>query len=83
MVSVNTEDKLRELGYENVSQFESKTHPDNDLKAIDSEGNEVHFSVKSHKSTASFEKEITKHPDSKKYVVKILNFIKIWKNLVN
>ena len=62
-------DTLRELGYENVSQFESKTHPDNDLKAIDSEGNEVHFSVKSRSSVADFQKEVAEHPDSKNYVV--------------
>ena len=62
-------DKLKELGYENVSQFESKTHLDNDLKAIDREGNEVHFSVKSHKSTASFKQEVVEHPNSKNYVV--------------
>ena len=62
-------DRLKELGYENVSQFESKTHPNNDLRAIDSEGNEVYFSVKSHKNTASFEKEVAEHPDSKNYIV--------------
>ena len=62
-------DKLKELGCKNVSQFESKTHPNNDLKATDNEGNEIHFSVKSHKSTASFEKEVTGHPDSKNYIV--------------
>ena len=63
------DDKLKELGYENVSQFESRTHPDNDLRAINSEGNEEHFSVKSHKSTDSFEKTVTEHPDSKNYIV--------------
>ena len=62
-------DKLRELGYENVNQFGSKTHPDNDLKAFDSEGNEIHFSVKSRSSVADFQKEVAEHPNSKNYIV--------------
>ena len=64
--SINT---LKELGYKEVSQFESRTHPDNDLTAIDSEGNEVHFSVKSHANSSLFHKEVAEHPDSKNYVV--------------
>ena len=62
-------DKLKELGYEGISQFSSKIHPHNDLKAIDSEGNEVHFSVKSHSNIESLQKEIVAHPDSKNYIV--------------
>lgn len=61
--------RLKELGYESVSQFKSKTHPDNDLRAIDSEGNEVHFSVKSRSSISDFQKEVAEHPDSKNYIV--------------
>ena len=62
-------DKLNELGHKNISQFESKTHPDNDIKAVDSEGNEVHFSVKSRSSVADFQQEVVEHPNSKNYIV--------------
>ena len=59
--------RLEELGYKNVEQL-SKNHPGNDLKALDHEGKEQYFSVKSHENVSSLESEIAKS-NSSNYVV--------------
>ena len=66
---IESVDRLRELGYTNVEQFPDKNHPDNDIKAVDTDGNEVLFSVKSYDDADRFKSVVDDHPNSTHYVV--------------
>lgn len=61
--------KLEQLGFKNVEQFESKTHANDDLRAINSSGEEIHFSVKSYSDVNNFKQVVSQHPESSHYVV--------------
>ncbi len=61
--------KLEELGFTDVKQFESKTHANNDLHALDPDGNKIEFSVKSYDDFGDLKKVISEHPDSNHYIV--------------
>ena len=62
-------ERLKEIGYSEVEKFPSKTHPDHDIKALDSEGNEILFSVKSYSDIGNFKDAVRDHPDAKNYIV--------------
>jgi hypothetical protein len=61
--------KLEMMGYSDVEQFESKTHANDDLRAINSNGDEIHFSVKSYADVVNFKQVVSAHPESSHYVV--------------
>ena len=65
---IESKNRLRDLGYRNVEQFPDKNHPHNDLKGIDSDGNEVEFSVKSYGNAENFKTEVM-NSNSENYIV--------------
>ena len=66
---IESMEHLRELGYTDVKQFPDKNHPNDDIMAMDPEGNEVFFSVKSYKDVGNFKDVVAEHPESTHYIV--------------
>lgn len=63
-----TQEKLESLGYQ-VTPFESRNHPNDDLQAVTPEGEEINISVKSYSSIESLKNAVKNHPDSTHYAI--------------
>jgi len=57
--------------------FESRTHPNDDVRVFDNDGQYIDYSVKSYSDANNFYKAISEHPDSTHYVINSELFSKL------